>query len=212
MVEFLRAVRSQATLKLIGIPIGAASPMKGKGREHSRNGVIGMARDAAFRAECQQYVRTKLAEAQGELIHDTVEFLPMELAVRIIENDGLRDAQDGARCSEFMAAKLGQFTIRLGPTAIGCGLAGREANDRRFGASIAINAQDSAEVTGFVVRVRGNAHQAKHAEIVADVQGTAEIVQLIAGTRNNFRKWGIRNRMRIRSSRRSGTSAGSRAI
>jgi hypothetical protein len=47
--------------------------------------------------------------------------------------------------------------------------------------------------------VRGNAHQAKHAQIVADMQRTAEIVQSLAARKIVSGKGNIRTRMRIPS-------------
>ena len=123
----------------------------------------------------------------------------MQLAIGIIENDRLRDPQDCARCGEFLTTNVGQLAIRLSVAAIGCGLTRREADDRGFDAAVVTDAQDSAEVTGFIVRVRGNAHQAKHAQIVADMQRTAEIVQSLAARKIVSGKGNISTRMRIRS-------------
>src|SRR5438876_10476485 len=147
-----------------------------------------MSGDAAFRAEREQHLRAKFADAQGQIIDDAVEFLAMELAVGIIENDWLGDAQDFTRGDEFLAAKFGNFAIGLGGSAICRGLARRKANDAGSRAAVAVEAKTSAEVAGFIVGVRGYDHQAKHSEIVADMHELAEIVQTLADGRNHFGK------------------------
>jgi len=142
--------------------------------------MIGMAGDAAFHAEREQNLRAKFPDTLSEIIDDAVEFLTMELAVGIIENDGFGDAQDFARGEEFLAAKFGELAIRLDGSAIGGGLARRETDDRGLRTAIAVKAKTSAEVAGFIVGMRGYDHQAKHAEIVADMHELAEIVQSLA--------------------------------
>src|SRR5439155_11588953 len=124
-------------------------------------------------------------------------FLAMELAVGIIENDRLGDAQDFTGSNEFLAAKLGKLAIRLGGSAICRGLARRKTNDAGFRAAIAIEAKTSAEVARFIVGVRGYDHQSKHSEIVADMHELAEIVQTLADGRNHFGKCRITNRMKV---------------
>ena len=147
-----------------------------------------MARNAAFRAEREQHLRAKFTDTLSEVIDHAVEFLAMELAVGIIENDRLGDAQDFTGSNEFLAAKLGKLAIRLGRSAICRGLARRKTNDAGFRAAIAIEAKTSAEVTGLVVGVRGYDHQAKHSEIVADVHELAEIVQTLADRQKSLRE------------------------
>ena len=142
--------------------------------------MIGMAGDAAFRAEGEQNLRAKFPDTLSEIIDDAVEFLAMELAVGIVENNGFGDAQDFARGEEFLAAKFGKLAIGLGGSTISGGLSRRETNDRGCCAAIAIEAKTSAEVPGFVVGMRGYDHQAKHPEIVADMHELAEIVQSLA--------------------------------
>lgn len=147
-----------------------------------------MAGDAAFRAECEQHLRAKCSDTLGEIIANAVEFLAMQLAVGIIENDRFGDAQDFARGEEFLAAKFGNLAIGFGGSAIGGRLARRETNDGRLRAAVAVESKTSAEVAGFIVGVRGYDHQAKHSEIVADMHELAEIVQTLADGRNHFGK------------------------
>ncbi len=137
----------------------------------------------------------KFPDTQSEIIDDAVEFLTMELAVGIIENDGFGDAQNFARGEEFLATKLGKLAIGLSGSAIGSRLARRETNDGGLRAAVAIEAKASAEVAGFIIGMRGYDHQAKHAEIVADMHEVAEIVQSLAGGRNYFGKSFVTTRM-----------------
>jgi len=150
--------------------------------------MIGMTRDAALRPKRQQDLRAKFADAQSQVINDAVEFLAMELAVGIIQNDGLGDAQDFAGGGEFLAAKLGKLAIGLSGSTITGGLTGCKTDDAGFHPTFAIEAKTSAEVAGFIVGMRCYDHQAKHSEIVADMHELAEIVQTLADGRNHFGK------------------------
>jgi hypothetical protein len=63
---------------------------------------------------------------------------------------------------------------------MGSSLAGSEADDAGFHSAVPISQERAAEVSSFVIRMRRDAEQAKHALIVADMQSFAETVQSFA--------------------------------
>src|ERR1700690_1652470 len=81
VVQLLRWVRGQAVVKLIGVAIGAASPMKSERRENPSHGMVRMAGQSTFGSKRQHYIWAKAADVQGEFIDHTVEFLAVELSV-----------------------------------------------------------------------------------------------------------------------------------
>src|SRR6266568_5059965 len=112
-------------MQLVRITVRASSPVKRQGCEDSGHGVIRMPSHSTLGAQCEQDMRTKLANLNCEFVNNPVQFLPIELAIRIVEDDWLGDLQNLARCRKFLPAKLGQFLVGLRAATIGSRLTGR---------------------------------------------------------------------------------------
>ena len=180
LIKLLRPVRGYAVMKLISVTIRPSRPMKRQHRENSGHGMVGMAGDAAFRAECEHHLRTKTAHMQRQVIDDAIEFLAVELSVGVIENHRPGHFQNLARRGEFLLAHFRKLLVRLRVAAVGCRLSGRKADHAGFNSALAVGQQRAAEVPGLVVRMRGDAQESKHALIVSNMQSFAETVQSFA--------------------------------
>jgi len=118
IVNLLRLVGGQTIMKLIGIPMGASCPVERERREDAGHGMVGMAGGAAFSAECEHHLWTKAANVQSEVIDDSVQFLPVELSVGIVENQRPGDLQDFAGCGELPFADVGKVLVGFGVAAM----------------------------------------------------------------------------------------------
>src|SRR6266436_7989954 len=113
-------------MQLVRITVRASSPVKRQGCENSGHGVVGVPSHSPFGTQCEQDMRTKLANVQCEFVNNSVQFLPIELSVRIVEDDWLGDLQNLARCRKFLPAKLGEFMVGLRSAPIRSRLTGGE--------------------------------------------------------------------------------------
>ena len=80
-------------------------------------------------------------------------------------------------------ARFRQLSIAPGPASVGRCLTRSETDYAGFYATLCIEAQRSTEGACLVVWMSSDAHEPKHAEIVADVQSFAEIMQWFAEIR-----------------------------
>ncbi len=102
----------------------------------------------------------------GDFGHDFVGFLPMELAVGVVEHESASDFKNLAGGRELFAPDLCQFGITLGRASMRTGLPGREAKNKGFDAAFVVKTKRAAKTAGFIVRMSGYAHEAKHGAIV----------------------------------------------
>src|SRR5579884_3299235 len=119
--------------------------------------MIVMSGYTAFGAEGQHYLRTKPADMECQLADHAIEVLPVELAVGIVEDFAFGDLQDRTGGSELETANSREFVIIFDPAAMGSRLAWSQADYAGLDAAIMVERQRPAEITGFIVRMRGNA-------------------------------------------------------
>src|SRR5437868_2612983 len=91
VIELLGPVRLDPWLKLVGIAVAAACPLKGQRCKNSCHGMIGMSGHATIRSERKHYIRAESTYLQSQLIHNSVQFLAIELPIGVVENDWVCD-------------------------------------------------------------------------------------------------------------------------
>src|SRR5205823_14998315 len=129
VVQLLRSMRTGVLTDLIGIAVAPSRPLECQGSKNARHGVIGMRCHSAFASKREQDLRPKLPHKQRETTNRSVQILPVELAIRIVEHNAAGDFQNLARRSEFSAPYGCEFLIVASAAATGCGLPRREAHN-----------------------------------------------------------------------------------
>ena len=174
VVELLSSVRLQPGLQLVGISVRAPRPVKCQRGKHPRHGMVRMPGHAPVRPKRQHYLWPELAHLKRQLVNDSVQFLAVELSIGIIEDDRLGHSQNFAGRRKFLLAHGCQLLIARGSPAVRSRLARRQTDYARFRPAIAVGEQRSPKTTGLIIRMRGDAHESKHAEIVQNTQQFAE--------------------------------------
>jgi len=162
VIELLCRVWRHSGRNLSGVAVGAAGPVEGLGGEGTGHGVVGVAGEAAVGSESDDDVGAKAADTGDQLSDDLMEVRAVEFAVGISEYLAVRDAEEAARGLKLGGAQLGEFLIAAGGSAILGGGPGGEADHRDFDAAIGVEGEGSAEGSGFVVRMGGDAEESEH--------------------------------------------------
>src|SRR5215469_9378727 len=124
--------------------------------------MVRMARNSPLWTEGKHHVGTKAPHRDRQLINHPVYFLSIELPIGIIEHYRPRNSQDLTGIHEFLPADRGELRIALRSATMRASLSGRQADNRRFHAPIAIKPQRSTKAAGFVVGMSGDTHQPQH--------------------------------------------------
>src|SRR5437763_11048371 len=92
---------------LIGIAIAPPCPLEGQRGENARHRVIGMRCHSTLASKCEYDLRTKLPNQQSQIADNSVQILPVQLAIGIVEHNAAADFQishDAANSLRRMAA------------------------------------------------------------------------------------------------------------
>src|SRR5215470_5794553 len=98
--------------------------------------MIGMPGHPALCPEGQQNLRSKFADPQSEFIDHAVEFLAMQLPVRVVEDNGFRHSQDLARFCKLRPTNFRQLAIGCCNPAMARRLTSGEAKNTGFNPAI----------------------------------------------------------------------------
>ena len=101
------------------------------------------------------------ADVRDEDAGEGVEGFERELAVVVVEDLVVGDAEDLAGGFELGAAGLAELLVGGGVAAVGGGLTVGEAEDGDFDAAGGVEREGSAEAEAFVVGVGGDAEEAE---------------------------------------------------
>src|SRR5215467_4263026 len=132
--------------------------MERHGRKESCYRMIGVPGHTAISSEGQQNLRSKFADSQREFIDHAVQFLAMQLPIRIVEDDCFKHSQDFARCGKLCTTNFREISIRSCEPTMARRLARCEADNAGLNPAIAAKGKRSAEVAGFIVRMCRDGH------------------------------------------------------
>src|ERR1022692_1038063 len=124
--------------------------------------MIGVAGHRAVRAEGEHHMRTEPANVERQVADYPVKILAVELVVGIVQHDSLGDFQDFTGGGKLLPPHSGQFLVAGGATAMARRLPRSKADHASLGTTIVTEAPRTAKAAGLVVRMGGDAHQAKH--------------------------------------------------
>src|SRR5438094_4778973 len=102
-------MRTGVLSDLIGIAVAPSRPLECQGSKNARHGVIGMRCHSAFASKREHDLRPKLPHKQRETTNRSVQILPVELAIRKVENNAAGDFKNLKRPSEFPAPYVSEF-------------------------------------------------------------------------------------------------------
>ena len=88
VIQLLGPMGFAARAKLVGIAIGPTRPVEGQRGKGAGQRMIRVSGDAPFRSESQQDMRAELADLAREIVDYAVQFLPVQLPVWIVQNNG----------------------------------------------------------------------------------------------------------------------------
>src|SRR5258708_20767498 len=100
--------------------------------------MAGTAGHSSFGPERQHHVRPELTNVQGQLINDPVQFLPVELPVRIVENHWPGYAEDFTCCGKFTLAQVGKLPVTCRASAVRPRLSRRTPDHAGFNSTVAV--------------------------------------------------------------------------
>ena len=115
--------------------------------------MVGVGVECAVAAEGEDDVGAEGADAGNDVRGEGGERLLVELAVLVVEDFGMGDAEDFAGGGELSAAELAELFVGGGTAAIAAGGAGGEAEDGGFDAAIGGEGEGAPEGEAFVVGV-----------------------------------------------------------
>jgi hypothetical protein len=157
VVEALRGVE----LAEGGVALGGAGPVEGCGGYGGGDGVVGVGVDGAVAAEGDDDVGAQGADALDEVAGEVGEAGELELAVLVVEDLVLVEAEEFAGGGEFGAAKLAELGGGGGGAVIGAGATVGEADEAGFDATLGGEGESSAEGKTFVVGMRCDAEKSE---------------------------------------------------
>ena len=96
---------------------------------------------SAFASKREHDLRPKLPHKQREITNHSVQILPVQLAIRIVEHNAAPDLQNLTRRSEFSAPYGCEFLIVASAAAMGCRLPRREAHNAGFHSALGVQPQ-----------------------------------------------------------------------
>src|SRR5436853_7661070 len=97
-------MRTGVLSDLIGKAVVPSRPLECQGSKNARYGVIGMRCHSACASKREHDLRAKLPHKQREITNHSVQIMPVQLAIRIVEHNRTPDPQNLTRRSEFCAA------------------------------------------------------------------------------------------------------------
>src|ERR1700758_4537565 len=104
-------MRTGVLSNLIRKAVAPSCPLEGQRGKNTRHGVIGMRCHSTFASKREHDLRPKLPHKQREITNHSVQILPVQLAIRIVEHNAAADFQNLARGSEFSAPDSCEFLI-----------------------------------------------------------------------------------------------------
>ena len=155
VVEALRGVEVAEG----GVALGGAGPVKGGGGYGGGNGVVGVGVEGAVAAEGDDDVGAEDADALDQVAGEVGEAGELELAVLVVEDLVVVDAEDVAGGVELGAAELAELGGGGSGAAVGACAAVGEAEDAGFDAALGGESKSAAEGKAFVVRVSCDAEK-----------------------------------------------------
>src|ERR1700690_4477877 len=111
-------------------------------------------------------MRTEPANVDSQVPYHFGKILAVKLAVGIVQNDSSGNFQDFPGGGKFPPPHSCQFLVAGGATAMARCLPRSKADHASLGATIMTESQRTAKAAGLIVRMGGDAHQAKHEFIV----------------------------------------------
>ena len=149
VVEALRGVE----LAEGGEAFWGAGPVEGSGGYRGGDGVVGMGVEAAVAAEGEDDVGAEDADALDEVAGEVGEAGELELAVLVVEDFVLADAEEFAGGGELSAAKLAKLGGGGRRAVVRAGAAVGDADEAGFDAALGGQGERAAESKTFVVGV-----------------------------------------------------------
>jgi hypothetical protein len=157
VVEALRGVE----LAESGEALGRAGPVEGRGGYRGGDGVVGVGVDGAVAAEGDDDVGAEDADALDEVAGEVGEAGELELAVLVIEDFVVADAEEFAGGGEFGAAKLAKLGCGLSGAVIGAGAAVGDADEAGFDAALGGLGESAAKGKALIVGMRSDAEKSE---------------------------------------------------
>src|SRR5947207_15988235 len=102
-------MRTGVLSDLIGIAVAPSRPLECQGSKNARHGVIGMRCNSAFASKREQDLLARLPHKQREITNHSVQILPVQLAIRIVEHSAVRDLQKVTQGRDFCALYGGAY-------------------------------------------------------------------------------------------------------
>src|SRR2546421_13002386 len=109
-------MRTGVLSDLIGIAVAPSRPLECQGGKNARHGVIGMRCHSAFASKRDHDLRAKLPHKQREITNHSLQILPVQLAITIVEHNAAPDLQNLTRSSAF-SAPYGRYVLIAGLAA-----------------------------------------------------------------------------------------------
>lgn len=142
------------------VAFGVAGPVEGGGGDRRDYGVVGMGVQGTVAAEGEDDVRTEGADALDDFARELREVREFQLAVLVVEDFVVLDAEDAAGSGELGTAELAELLVGFGVTAVAAGGAGGEAEGGDFDAAIGGKGEGATKGEAFVVGVGEDAEKA----------------------------------------------------
>jgi hypothetical protein len=155
VVEALRGVEVAEG----GEAFGGSGPVEGGGGDGGGNGVVGVGVEGSVAAEGEDDLGAEGANALDEVAGEVGVAGELELAVVVVEDLVMADAEDVAGGGELEAAELAELEGRGGGAAVGAGAAVGEADDAGFDTALGGEGESTTEGKAFVVGMCGDAEK-----------------------------------------------------
>ncbi len=131
--------------------LGIARPVEGRGGYGGGDGVVGVGVDGAVAAEGEDDVGAEGADALDEVAGEVGEAGELELAILVVEDLVVADAEEVAGGGELGAAKLAEFHGGGGGAVIGAGATVGDADEAGFDAALGSQGESAAKGKAFIV-------------------------------------------------------------
>jgi len=144
----------------------------------------------AFRPEREHDLWPEAAHLESEVADHTVQLLPIQLAVGIVEYYPAGDLEDPTGGGKLLSPHDRQLVIVFGSSTVGGCLPRRKTNYRSLDAPIMVECQRTAESSSFIIRMCRDAHHAPHETHCTGLLGSsyAQCAYSCAGDLG-FKKW-----------------------
>src|SRR5271165_2081772 len=109
VIELLRPVRSERIPKLLRKELPPSRPVEGSSGGQGNNGVIAVQVDASVSTESENHLRAHGTNAFDDDPNESVEILPRQFSIRIVEDLAAVDTKDFTSRREFRTAQASEI-------------------------------------------------------------------------------------------------------